>query len=229
LKKAKNGKPDVSFKVLEQNAPVPPGLQSYGPTSSPVPVADFAKMNQAMPGMGYGNRGTYMQKELDKVPGGYGGTGPNYYADPYVKALQQAKDSYANNAYANAYLKDGKKSAVQEGKLGVDLSCEYGNLRNQMKLTQSAVQRIGATNCLELGGVWIDEKFDAKMPLVTVKAMSQAYFRMLELHPKMSDVFRLGNHLVWVTPSGTALVIDANHGAEHLRDGAIERLFVTKK
>ena len=68
-----------------------------------------------------------------------------------------------------------------------------------------------------------------RLPMLTVKAMSKAYFRLLELHPKMVEVFRLGNHLVWVAPNGTALVIDANHGTETLRDGAIERLFIAKK
>ena len=53
-----------------------------------------------------------------------------------------------------------------------------------------------------------------KMDIVTVKAMSDAYFRILELQPQMKEVFRLGNHLVWVTPSGTALVIDVNDGKE---------------
>jgi Ca-activated chloride channel family protein len=231
LEKKKSGKPDVSLKLLDQAQAVPPGLQGAGPTTAPVPVADFAKLNQASPGMGYGNRGVYWQQELSKVPAGYGngGGGSGGYGDPYLKALQQAKDSYANNGYANTYLKDGKKGAVQEGKLGVDLSCEYGNLRNQTKLTQTAVQRCYTTNCVELGGVWIDERFDAKMPMLTVKAMSKAYFRLLELHPKMVEVFRLGNHLVWVAPNGTALVIDANHGTETLRDGAIERLFIAKK
>ena len=63
-------------------------------------------------------------------------------------------------------------------------------------------------NCLEVGGVWIDEGFNAKTQTVVVKAMSDAYFRILELHPEVKEVFRLGNHLVWITPSGTALVID---------------------
>ena len=46
--------------------------------------------------------------------------------------------------------------------------------------------------------------------------MSEAYFRILEKHPEVKRVFQLGNHLVWVTPSGKALVIDASHGKEKL-------------
>jgi Ca-activated chloride channel family protein len=42
-------------------------------------------------------------------------------------------------------------------------------------------------------------------------------------------VFRLGNHLVWVTPSGVALIIDANDGKDKMSDADINKLFVAKK
>ena len=60
------------------------------------------------------------------------------------------------------------------------------------------------------------------MKTVSVKAQSDAYFRILEKHPEMKDVFRLGNHLVWISPSGTALVIDQNDGKEKLTDAEID-------
>ena len=55
-------------------------------------------------------------------------------------------------------------NAVQTGKLGVDLSIQTNNLRNQNRLEQTAQQRVGNRNCIEIGGVWIDDGFDAKMP-----------------------------------------------------------------
>ena len=64
---------------------------------------------------------------------------------------------------------------------------------------------------------------------MTVKAQSEAYFRILKLQPQMKDVFRLGNYLVWVTPSGTALVIDTRDGKDKLDDKVIENLFKTAK
>jgi Ca-activated chloride channel family protein len=85
-------------------------------------------------------------------------------------------------------------------------------------------------NCLEVGGVWIDEGYNPKTTKsVSVKAMSAAYFALLERHPGLRDVFRLGNHLVWVTPSGTALIVDANEGREDLSNEEIDALFVRKK
>src|SRR5205809_7711 len=82
----------------------------------------------------------------------------------------------------------------------------------------AASRNVQNRNVIEIGGVWIDEAFNAKMTTVSVKAMSKAYFRMLERQPKVKDVFQLGNHVVWVTPSGTALVIDQGHGLEEMSD-----------
>ena len=41
-------------------------------------------------------------------------------------------------------------------------------------------------------------------------------------------MFRLGNHLVFVCPSNTALVIDANDGKEKLTDEEVAALFTAK-
>ena len=71
--------------------------------------------------------------------------------------------------------------------------------------------------------------YDPKLPIVTVKAQSDAYFRILERHAEVKDVFQLGNYVVWVTPSGTVLAIDANNGHERLTGKDIDRLFVPKK
>ena len=67
------------------------------------------------------------------------------------------------------------------------------------------------------------------MKTVTVKAQSAAYFRLLEKQPKLREVFTLGNHIVWVTPSGTALVVDTTDGVATLEDTEIDRLFVPAK
>jgi Ca-activated chloride channel homolog len=51
--------------------------------------------------------------------------------------------------------------------------------------------------------------------------MSEAYFRILEKYPAVREVF----HLVWVTPSGTALIIDQNDSLVDMPDADIDRLF----
>ena len=82
---------------------------------------------------------------------------------------------------------------------------------------------------MEIGGVWVDDQFGEKTKTLVVKAQSDAYFAILAKHPKMKDVFLLGNHLVWIAPSGTALVIDASDGKEKLDDKEIDELFAAKK
>src|SRR5262249_44112451 len=140
-------------------------------------------------------------------------------------AAESTRERLESFDRAQRALRAGEKEAFQAGKLGVDLAVEANNLRNQSRMTRNAVQRVNNRSCLEYGGVWIDEGFDAKMPIVTVKAMSAAYFRLLEKQPGLRDVFRLGNHLVWVTPSGTALAIDTSAGVETMTDADIDRLF----
>jgi len=118
---------------------------------------------------------------------------------------------------------------VQQGTLGVDLSVQVNNLRNQSQLAPNAVQRAANRNLVDVGGVWIDDRFDGKMKTVTIKAQSDAYFRLLERQPSLRELLRLGNHIVYVTPSGDALIIDANDGAETMTDAEIDRLFVAKE
>jgi Ca-activated chloride channel family protein len=120
-------------------------------------------------------------------------------------------------------------SQVQSGKLGVDLSEKLSQLRTQSQVSRSALRQANGRRCLEVRGVWIDDGFRAGMKMVTVKAQSAAYFRLLERQPGLREVFRLGNHLVWMTPSGTALVIDTTYGEEQLSDEEIDPLFVASK
>ena len=68
--------------------------------------------------------------------------------------------------------------------------------------------------------------YNPKMETVTVKAQSEAYFRILALRPEVKDVYALGNYVVWVTPSGKALIIDRGAGVEKMDDTDINRLFV---
>ncbi|HEV3084389.1 MAG TPA: VIT domain-containing protein [Gemmataceae bacterium] len=147
----------------------------------------------------------------------------------YLGALREAGAKKRAYDEAHHFFLQRDKEKVQGGQLGVDLSVDANNLRNQSRLTQTALRQVAGRNCLEYGGVWIDEDFDAKMPSVVVKAQSAAYFRILERQPQVKEVFKLGNQLVWVTPNRTALVIDTNDGKDKLTDEEIDKLFVAKK
>ena len=187
---------------------MPAGLAPAAADGRATPVLDFAKQNQAQPGQLAQNRGERADKDLRKADG-------KSKAGQAAKASLEKKETYE---CARQLLQQRAMDAVQTGKLGVDLSVQTQNLRNQTRLEQTAVRNVFGRNCLELGGVWIDEGFDPKMTALVVKAQSDAYFKLLERQPKLREVFRLGNHLVWVTPNGTALVIDTNAGKDKLSD-----------
>jgi Ca-activated chloride channel family protein len=118
---------------------------------------------------------------------------------------------------------------THSGKAGVDLSLQLDDLRNQNQVARATVRQAAGRTCLELHGVWTDQGFDAKLPVVKVKAQGDAYFRILERHQQVAEVFQLGNRVVWVTPSQTVLVIDPTDGRTQMSDEEIDRLFVAKK
>jgi Ca-activated chloride channel family protein len=210
-------------------------------------VLDFARQNQKKEGELAENRGRYADEELAKAAGankpatgypgapaggsggGVGGPGGYPAQAPAARAAGEAKDRKDAYDQARAALRRQDTRGLQTDKLGVDLSCNINDLKNQARLQQKALQCVGSRNCLEIGGVWIDEGFTEKTPVCSVKALSDGYFRILERRPEMKDVFRLGNHLVWIAPSGTALVIDTNDGKEQLTDEEIDKLFTAAK
>jgi Ca-activated chloride channel family protein len=205
----------------------PPPAPGGGPAGKPTPVLDFARKAGEKPGELAEERNRLADKDLKgdgKGTGASGGTDKG--GDDVVKGAREKKESLDRAMHA---FRRGARDEFQAGKLGVDLAVEMEKLRSQSRLDLSAMRNVGGRNCIELGGVWIDEGFDAKMKAVVVKAQSDAYFRIFELKPEMKDVFRLGNHIIWVTPSGTALVIDTSEGKEKLTDAEIEKLFVPAK
>jgi Ca-activated chloride channel family protein len=120
------------------------------------------------------------------------------------------------------------QNAAHTGKLAVDFAVQLDALRNQDQLGGTPARKVAGRTCRQVGGAWVDEGLDAKTTRVTVKVLSKAYFRILDRQPAIKEVFQLGSRVVWVTPSGTALVIVPDGGAEALSDDEIDRLFVKK-
>lgn len=185
-------------------------------------IADLAKDAQRVKGELKENR----DRLNDAIFKSAGATSIN--SPQALAGFREAGERRANLEEAKKALAEQRLERVQGGKLGVELSIDSNALRNQSRLTISAVKNVAGRNCLEYGGVWIDEDFEAKTPTVVVKAQSDAYFRLLERQPRLRDVLKLGNAIVWVTPSGAALVIDPNDGKETLGDAEIDNLFKLK-
>jgi Ca-activated chloride channel family protein len=119
--------------------------------------------------------------------------------------------------------------ATHSGKAGVDLSLQLNQLRNQDRMARATLRTAAGRTCLNLSGVWTDQEFDAKLPVVKIKAQGDAYFSILQRHPEMAEVFRLGNRVVWVTPNRSVLVIDPTDGLQQMSDDEVDRLFVAAK
>lgn len=205
---------------------VPPGGAGGSMAASPKPVLDFARKpadDRAK------ERGAMAERELKE-----GAKGASKLGDEKGDKNAEAKaldklDTYKKATELLARRDKDGKDGVTTGKLGVEFAVQNQTLRYQSNMERSAVRNVNGRNCLEVGGVWIDEGFTVKTEAVVVKALSDAYFDLLKKHPGLKKVFGLGNHLVWITPSGTALVIDASNGKEKLSVAEIDKLFVAKK
>jgi Ca-activated chloride channel family protein len=205
------------------------GARPAGAETTPTPkLIDYAKAAQEKPGDLAANRAKLGEQLFERLERDAKGEGIND-GHFYLRALKDAGEKKKVYDEARQAFTLRRADAVQAGKLGVDLSIDSNNLRNQSQLTLTALKQVAGRNCLEIGGAWIDEGFDPKMAVVIVKALSPAYFRILERQPQVKDLFKLGNHLVWVTPNGTALVVDTNDGKDKLSDAEIDTLFVAKK
>jgi Ca-activated chloride channel family protein len=122
-----------------------------------------------------------------------------------------------------------KEPLPQTGKEGVELALQLESLRNGERPQGTKTCQAAGKTCYEFSGAWIDDSFKHGMKTVTIKAQGEAYFKLLAKHPELKDVLRLGNRLVWVTPSGTALIVDSGNGQDKLSDAEMDALFAVKK
>jgi Ca-activated chloride channel homolog len=228
-----------------------PALTKGGAKREPAKVEDVAKEIAKKPGDAGRARSGHENDKLDKIQtelerfgkdlkdqaGKDDGKnaektaedkGKKELAERMLKSVKDAREGVANFEQARAWYQNGQYKEAQVGKIGVDVAMCSNNLRMQDRLSQTANKIVNGRNCLELGGLWLDEGFTADMKTVVVKAQSDAYFKILDKNPTMKDLYRLGNHLVYVTPSQTALVIDANDGKDKLTDDEVTALFTPK-
>ena len=218
--------PDMPVPIVRPRPPVPPRpwpvrpplLEAGGLKQT---VLDAARSVQANAGDLPANRGRFEDERFARLPAAPKG-------DASVAAFADAREHKRTYDAARKALESGAIGKVQADRLGVELSIRGNDLKNQSQVQQSAVRRAAGRTLQEIGGVWIDSTFDSRTPVVTVKAMSDAYFRLLDRQPQLCEAFRLANYLVWIAPNGTALVIDEGDGRESLTDKEIDTLFQSR-
>lgn len=200
--------------------PVPFGLLPSSGGDGNRKVLEFARENQSRPGQLAEGRATAAEKAFEFA--GIAGA-------PGAEQLKKAMDAKGALDRAKDALRRNDQNAVQGGKMGVDLSVQNQNFRDQITVSETAIKQISGRSMIEVGGVWIDEGFQKSMPTMIVQAQSDAYFRLLEKQPQLRKLFGLGNYLIWVTPGNTALVIDTQEGKNTISDKEIEQMFAPNK
>ena len=200
--------------------PVPFGLLPSSGGDENRKVLEFARENQSRPGQLAEGRATAAEKAFEFA--GIAGA-------PGAEHLKKAMDAKGDLDRAKDALRRRDQNAVQGGKMGVDLSVQNQNFRDQITVSETAIKQISGRSMIEVGGVWIDEGFQKSMPTMVIQAQSDAYFRLLEKQPQLRKLFGLGNYLIWVTPGNTALVIDTQEGKNTISDKEIEQMFAPNK
>jgi Ca-activated chloride channel family protein len=200
--------------------PVPFGLLPSSGGDGNRKVLEFARENQSRPGQLAEGRATAAEKASEFA--GVAGA-------PGAEQLKKALDAKGDLDRAKDALRRRDQNAVQGGKMGVDLSVQNQNFRDQTTVSETAIKQISGRSMIEVGGVWIDEGFLKTMPTMIIQAQSDAYFRLLEKQPHLRKLFGLGNYLIWVTPGNTALVIDTQEGKNTISDKEIEQMFAPSK
>ena len=200
--------------------PVPFGLLPASGGDGNRKVLEFARENQSRPGQLAEGRATAAEKASEFA--GVAGA-------PGAEQLKKAMDAKGDLDRAKDALRRRDQNAVQGGKMGVDLSVQNQNFRDQTTVSETAIKQISGRSMIEVGGVWIDEGFLKTMPTMVIQAQSDAYFRLLEKQPQLRKLFGLGNYLIWVTPGNTALVIDTQEGKNTISDHEIEQMFAPNK
>ena len=244
--------PYTSYLVVPDTVQQLPQLSTLGtPRMTPVPTPSVSvqpSIQWAVPGQPMSAPGaalpqvTYSSMPSSGSWSALGGAAPpspvsatsgGYSVTTTLGAPARLVDQMGSNPQAKVYSKmrsafaNGKAADVQGGELGVDVALELNGLQTQERVTTQTTRQVSGRTLIGVGGMWVDDQFDAKLPVVRVKAQSDAYFLLLAKRPQLKEVFQLGNRVAWITPSGTVLIVDGD-GKEHLSEDEIAKLFATK-
>jgi Ca-activated chloride channel family protein len=169
-----------------------------------------------------------LEKRLAEVAKDFGGDKDRLAAntDPATKAATEAERNKANQL-AQDLAKNGLKQA--DGRQGVNVAQYVNRLRQSNNVADEAggqvlFKKAAGRKFFAYRGLWVDEAFEAEFALTQVKFGSEAYFKLLDKHPALTDVFRIGTALIVKTAAGKALMV-SDAGEETLTDSQIADLF----
>jgi hypothetical protein len=134
-----------------------------------------------------------------------------------------------NHRPANKTVNASTSSSATSGKEAIDLAQGLAELKNGARSESTSTQRsVAGRRFRKVREAWVDQAFKTSAKSVRLRFLGKAYFRILAQHPELSPIFALGKQVTFMTPSGTAVIID-NQGPDDLTDADIDRLFVRIK
>jgi hypothetical protein len=177
-----------------------------------------------MGGMGMGRTG--MSGGMGGMGGGMGGMGGG------MGGISGGMSGAENTRPATAKSSASRVPEVplaSSGKEAIDLARRLAELKTGARAETSSTQRaVAGRQFRKSGEAWVDQAFKPATPTLRLRFLGRAYFRILAHHAELSPILALGNRVTWVSPSGTALVID-NQGQDEVTDATLDRLFAHPK
>jgi Ca-activated chloride channel family protein len=155
---------------------------------------------------------------------GVGGAKPDPTARKEEEEKQRAQNESAESLARGFADREGKDAVETAGYLRRLREAQAGDEEQGVV----PFRTVGKCRFYEYRGLWVDDRFQAKLAMTTVKFGSRAYFRLLERRPELMEPFKIGTALVYVTAPGKVLVV-AEAGEEDLSDEKIDELFVAAK
>jgi Ca-activated chloride channel homolog len=184
--------------------------------------AGMGGMGGGMGGMGGGMGGGSVASRgaMGGMGGGFGGMGGG---------MGGADDSRVATTTNPTAPSAPTLPRATSGKEAIDLAQGLADLKLGSRAETSATQRVVAGRRFrKVGEAWVDQGLKPTTPTLRLRILGKAYFRILSTHPELSPIFALGNRITWVSPSGTALIID-NQGQDEVADATLDRLFAHPK
>jgi hypothetical protein len=144
------------------------------------------------------------------------------------RAHESNREQQTPGPHDPAAAADGSTSIAaipSSGKEAVDLAERVAELKAGARPDSAATERtLAGRRFKKVGEAWIDQTFKSPMLTVRIRVLGIAYFQLLAKHPELTAIFALGSRITWVSPSGTALIID-KQGQESLTELVCKQLF----
>lgn len=112
------------------------------------------------------------------------------------------------------------------GRQAVDFAERLDKLKRASDAA-TAARTVDGVRYMNVDGVWVDERVKEGAQIVAVQYLGAAYFKMLELHPELKNLFALGEHVLFLTPSGQAVLIAAE-GKDEIPEAELRAWFESK-